>query len=139
MSKTKIKVVDLPQEEKDAILAQVKELGIKGPVITWTKELTEKKIADALAAKGNTKEPTKDPDPTETTPTETPTPTETAPPTPTETPEPTKTSAPAPTTAPKATAKEDTKEPEKALKCHICHSRVIKNKCTGCGNTLIGG
>lgn len=49
----KMKVAELPQEQRDKLIAEAKELEIRGIVTGWTVETLEAKIAEAKAQKQN--------------------------------------------------------------------------------------
>lgn len=160
----KQKVSDLPKEEQDALLNEAKEAGLRmGLVQGWTVETLKKRIEEAKASKQPegesetdgeapvTKEPTEgdegdgetpeeetiedgeengngeNPKEEVTTENEGETPEE-APPVET------------PVTPTQAKKVVEAKEPEeeKTYICHICRSKVIKGKCTGCGFSVGG-
>lgn len=49
----KTKVADLPQDERDALINEAKEWNIRGIYDTWNVDTLKSKIAAAKAAKGN--------------------------------------------------------------------------------------
>ena len=154
MSDEKTKVADLPQDEQDALINEAKELNVRGLYHTMKVDTLKAKIEEAKAAQANgenEQEPAAD---------------EQAPandeqnadngeqntendeqsngeneqepaadePTADEKEEP---------AAPKvnkgsqrAYAKEKDAAPAKAKICHICRSKVVNGKCTGCGFEL---
>lgn len=114
----KQKLVDLPQEEQDKIIAEMKELKIGGVYAAYTVEGALEKIAKAKAKlngesneneneqdNADDKEPAENKEPKE---------------------------------QPKQ-AKKEAKKEEKTLICHICRSKVVNGVCTGCGFTLKRG
>ena len=140
MSDEKTKVADLPQDEQDALINEAKELDVRGFYGQMKVTTLKAKIEEAKAAKANgenEQEPAAD---------------EQAPandeqsngeneqepaadePAADEKEEP---------AAPKvnkgsqrAYAKEKDAAPAKAKICHICRSKVVNGKCTGCGFEL---
>ena len=135
----KQKIADLPKEEQEKITAQLKELQIRGVYSTFTVEKAQELIkkaqengenADAESEENgnaqndaqdaeNTPEDQKDDDAQENA----------------ENDESESEKTPAKSEKKVAKVKEEPK-PEKVLKCHICLSRVIDGKCTGCGFEL---
>jgi hypothetical protein len=144
----KLKVADLPQDEQDKLLNEARELNIKGLVHTWNVETLQKKINEAKAKQtpaADEQTPAADeqtPATDEQTPAadeQTPAADEQTPAADEQTPA-TDEQAPATPKIEKGKEQAYIKEPEvKPLKvkiCHICRSKVINGKCTGCGFEL---
>ena len=114
---SKQKITDLPQAEQEKLIAEMKECGVKGVYTAYTVEKALEAIAKAKALKKGSEENPEEP--AEEIPAEEP-------------------------------AEENPKEPaeeipaeetpvtpkEKVAICHICRSKVINGKCTGCDNKL---
>lgn len=149
MSDEKTKVSDLPQDEQDALINEAKELNIRGLYQTWNVETLKAKIEQAKAAAANgeqtpaadeqepangEQEPAADEQNTENDEQE-PAADEPAADEPAADEKPAK--------APKvdkgnqrAYAKAKDAAPAVVRICHICRSKVVNGKCTGCGFEL---
>lgn len=144
----KQKIADLPQEEQDKLISEMKELGIGGVYATYTVEKAEAAIAKKKAEKesGEDNKPEdEDNEPNEAeNPDEQPQDEEK----PGEGDEPNDPENPE--SSDEKPKKEPEKEPEKPIKqekpakkerksegiCHICRSKVYDGVCSGCGFSL---
>ena len=128
---SKQKITDLPQAEQEKLIAEMKECGVKGVYTAYTVEKALEAIAKAKALKKGSEENPEEP--AEEIPAEEPAeenPKEPAEEIPAE-------EIPADEPAEEIPAEETPVTPkEKVAICHICRSKVINGKCTGCDNKL---
>ena len=121
---TALKVKDLPQEQREQLLNEAKEKGINiNFCMGWTVDTLKDKIAATVAKNENGDEAKAEETPAEETKVE----------------EAKADEAKAEETPAEETKTDEAKAPantQKAYICHICRSKVIDGKCTGCGYSL---
>ena len=121
---TALKVKDLPQEQREQLLNEAKEKGINiNFCMGWTVDTLKDKIAATVAKNENGDEAKAEETPAEETKVE----------------EAKADEAKAEETPAEETKADEAKAPantQKAYICHICRSKVIDGKCTGCGYSL---
>jgi len=148
MSEQKTKVADLPQNEQDALINEAKELDVRGLYTAMNVETLQRKIADARAAKNGEQTPAADEQDTENNeqnnvngeqePAADEQNAENVEQTPAaDEPEKEETAPQVEKGEQRAYAKEKDAAPAVKVKiCHICRSKVVNGKCTGCGFEL---
>ena len=121
---TALKVKDLPQEQREQLLNEAKEKGINiNFCMGWTVDTLKDKIAATVAKNENGDEAKAEETPAEETKAD----------------EVKADEAKAEETPAEETKADEAKAPantQKAYICHICRSKVIDGKCTGCGYSL---
>ena len=121
---TALKVKDLPQEQREQLLNEAKEKGINiNFCMGWTVDTLKDKIAATVAKNENGDEAKAEETPAEETKAD----------------EAKADEAKAEETPAEETKTDEAKAPantQKAYICHICRSKVIDGKCTGCGYSL---
>ena len=126
---TALKVKDLPQEQREQLLNEAKEKGINiNFCMGWTVDTLKDKIAATVAKNENGDEAKAEETPAEETKADE-----------VKADEAKAEETPAEETKADEAKADEAKAPantQKAYICHICRSKVIDGKCTGCGYSL---